>query len=164
MKKIMVSVLFFRVFTAFPLNAANVSFLIMETGLPAGNQSSQYSALWESGLFEIFFEHGHIVSNAPIMRVYEKPEEAFPSDAERDYEDAKRGGMDFFIIAIINYPVSGSRTIPKPQNVILRLFNTKTERMIHEQIFSDTKSKSSREEYDFVKKSVAEFAASLRRQ
>ena len=163
MKKAVFLALFFPVFAIFPLNAANISFLIMETGL-SENRSSRYSVLWESGLFEILFEHGHIVSNAPTMRVSEKPEAAFPSDAERDYEDAKRGRMDFFIIAIINYPGQKSGTMQKPQNVVLRLFNTRTERMIHEQIFSDTKSKSSREEYDFVKKSIAEFAANLRRQ
>jgi len=164
LKKNIVLGLLFCIFTVFPLNAANVSFLVMETGLRQGSPSARYSAMWENGLMETFFEFGHIVSNAPMLQLLEKPVDVFPSEAERDYEDAKRGGMDFFVIAIINYPATRANNNTKPQNVILRLFNTKSEKLIHEKTFSDIKTKTPKEEYDYIKNAVAEFAANLRRQ
>jgi hypothetical protein len=163
LKKNIVSGLLFCVFATFPLNAANVSFLVMETGLPEESRSSQYSVMWENGLLEIFFDYGHIVSNAPLMRIFDKPDGAFPSEAERDFEGAKAGGMDFFIIAIIDYTPPRGAENPRPQNVILRLFNTKSEQMIREQIYSNVASRSTGEEYENIKKAVAVFAANLRR-
>ena len=163
MKKNIVLGLLFCIFAVFPLNAANVSFLVMETGIQQGSPSVRYSTLWENGLMEVFFEFGHIVSNAPMMQLFERPKDIFPAEAERDYKDAKEGGIDFFIIAIINYPTTRANAV-KPQNVILRLFNTKSENLLHEKTYSDTKSKTPKEEYDFIKDAVAEFAVNLRRQ
>ena len=162
LKKNIVLGLIFCIFAAFPLSAANVSFLVMETGLRQTSPSVRHSVMWENGLMEIFFEFGHIVSNAPMLRVFEEPEGGLPSDAEMDYEAARSGGMDFFVIAIINYPARGNN--PRPQNVVLRLFSTESEKMLHEQTFSDTRSRTQKEEYDFIKGAIAEFAASLNRR
>ena len=162
MKKNIVFGLIFCIFTVFPVSAANISFLVMETGIHHGSPSVRYSEMWENGLLEIFFEMGHIVSNAPMLQLLEKPADTFPSEAEKDYEDAKQGGMEFFVVALINYPVTRANNV-KPQNVILRLFNTKSEKLIHEKTFSDIKSKNAKEEYDYIKDSVAEFALNLRR-
>jgi len=162
LKKIIVSGQLLFIFALFPLSAANVSFLVMETGLRQESPTGQYSILWENGLMDTFYECGHIVSNAPLMRVYEKCEDGFPSDAERDYKEAKNGGMDFFIIAIINYSAYRGNN-PQPHNIILRLFNTKSEQMIHEQIFSHKISKTAKEEKDNIKNAAMEFAVHIRR-
>ena len=161
LKKIFVYALFFCILSVFPLNAANVSFVIMENGLPARGPAGQYSTMWENGFFDVFYELGHIISNVPIMRLYEKPDDNLPYEAERDFEEAKNGGMDYFIVAIVNYPPTRGTEIPKPQNVVLRLFNTKSEIMIYEQIYSDTKPKSAKEDYESIKQAITEFASKL---
>lgn len=159
MKKIIVPVLFFCIFAVFPVNAANVSFLIIENGLPVGNQSSEYSIIWENGFFDILYDLGHIISNIPIMQVYEKPDENLPYEAERDFEEAKARGMDFFIIAILDYPPARRGA---PQNVVLRLFSTKSKDMIYEQIYSGTTPMSVRDKkYENVKEAITEFASRL---
>ena len=161
LKKFIVPVLFFCVFAVFPLNAANVSFLIMENGLPKGSRTSQYSSMWENGFFEVFFDMGHIISNCPVMRLFDDPSDNLPYEAEKDFEEAKMGGMDYFIVAIVNYPSPQGAEIPKPRNVVLRLFNTASDSMVFEHVHSDTIQKSGKEEYESVKGVIAEFASKL---
>jgi len=160
LKKITFYVLFFCFLTVFHINAANVSFLIIEAGLPNNGRAHQYSTMWENGLLDVFFESGHIVSNAPVMRLPTRPDNGFPFEAERHYENAKTGGIEYFIIAIINYPVPGSAN-SLPLSVALRLFNTESENMIHERVFSGLTQRTTRDEYEIIKKSIKEFAATL---
>jgi hypothetical protein len=157
LKKTVVTGLFIAIFAiaplgAPPLSAAAVSVLVMEAGRP-GDLSGQYSILWENGLLEVFFESGHIVTNFPRLSLDEKPADGFPDEAERDFENAQLGGMDYFLVAIVNYVLS---------DVSLRLFNTDSTQMIHEQKYPVTTLRNTKEEYDKIKMAVRAITAYLK--
>jgi hypothetical protein len=153
LSKSLVYGLFLYIFAIFPINAAMVSFLVIETGLPAGSPVSQYTTIWENSLLEVFFESGHIITNSPILRLAEMPTEDLPYEAERDFESAKDGGMHFFLIAIVDHN--------SPNNVSLRLFSVGTHQLLQRQEYSDTGFKSRREEQDNIKKTIGAIATQL---
>ena len=155
MKNYLFAGLFLGFIAVFPLNAATISFLVMETGQSKEDPAGQYPILWENGLLEIFFESGHIVTNFPIMKIGEKPAGDFPDEAERDFENAQEGGMDFFLIGIVDYARSG---------VSLRLFSTKSPKMIQEQKYTVTSFRSTKEEYENIKTAVKVMAARLNQE
>ena len=139
-------------FSAISLNAATVSFLVIETGLDADPEANLHSSLWESGLLDVFFESGHIVSNAPVMRLYKKPVEKFPAEAQNDFNEALEGGVEYFIIAMLDY--QNGVNAQRPQNITLRLFKTRPFEMLFEQKITDTNPRSTKEEYDNLKKAA----------
>ena len=153
-KKLIVQGLLLCAISVTQLGATTVSFLIIETGLTMENSASRHSILWENSLMDVFFESGYIVSNAPLLRLLHKPDEGFPYEAERDYIDAVEGGVDYFVIAIVEHPA--------PHNVSLRLFSTNTREMIFEQSFTDRTFQSAREENTTIKNSISTFAAHIR--
>jgi len=132
------------------LCATNVSFLVMETGLPPESAASQYSAVWENGLLEVFFESGHIVSNAPRVRLADATvPEGFPPDAEKHYRDAIAGGMDYFLIAIVDH---------LSHDVSLRLFSTRSGDMIAQMSYAGSAVWNTREERENIRRAVMEMA------
>jgi hypothetical protein len=153
-KKPLLYGLILYIFAALPLNAAMVSFLVIETGLPMGTPISQYTTLWENSLLEVFFESGHIITNSPILRLAEKPTEDLPYEAERDLESAKDGGMRYFLVAIVDHNT--------PNNVSLRLFNTGNHELLQKQEHSNSGFRSNRDEQESIKKTIGAIAAQLR--
>jgi hypothetical protein len=145
--------LVFGIFFMLPLEAATVSFLVIETGLSEGAGASQHSGLWESGLLDVFFEAGHIVSNAPIMRLSKKPAKIFPDEAIENLHEALEGGVDFFIIALLDYAPNDT-VIQKPEKISLRLFNAVSQKLIYEQQYTDKTSKNPGEEFNSLKQAV----------
>jgi hypothetical protein len=135
-----------------PLGAVTVSVLVMETGSP-GEQSGQYSIMWENGLLEVLFETGHIVTNSPRITLIGKPADGFPDEAEKDYEGAKLGELDYFLIAIVDYALS---------NVSLRLFDTNSPKMIREQKYTVTTFRNIKEENDKIKTAAGDMAVYLK--
>jgi len=135
------------------LGAATVSFLIMEAGQSGENQGGQYSIQWENGILEVFFDSGHIVSNFPALQIKAKPDGDFPPEASRDFTSAQEGGMEYFIIAIVDYAQS---------NVSLRLFNTKSSKMIYEQRYAANTFKSNKDEYEKIKAAVSSLTTHVR--
>ena len=115
------------------LFGATVSFLVLETGLEEAQGASRYSSLYESGLLDVFFDAGHIVSNAPILRLPGAPKQAFPEEAMHDLEEAVEGGMEYFVLAQLDYAVPPGGTIEKPRNVFLRIFRLRPHKLIYEQ-------------------------------
>jgi hypothetical protein len=107
--------------------AANVSFLVVETGIREGSPVNEASNIWESALMDEFFEGGHIVSNAPIMRLPRFPDNEIPDEARGSLEDALQGGAGFFILALLDYqgPPRDNSSLEKPRTVSLRLFRTR---------------------------------------
>ena len=154
LKKTLLPGLLFLVFAAFRLDAATVSFLVIETGLPRDSGSSRHSAMWENGLMDVFFETGHIVSNAPILRVYRKLNEGFPGEAERDFKEAQESEVDFFVVVVVSHP--------EPHNVSMRLFRTNSQQMLFEHKYTEKAYKTQKEEYDTVKSSIGVLAARVR--
>jgi hypothetical protein len=154
LKKYLFFVLFFCVFILPCLFGANVSCLVIETGLPQGGSKSQYSTMWEDNLMDVLFETGHIVSNGRMLHLDRKPPESFPGEAERAYQEARENGMDYFLIAIIEQ-ISGTRTVS------LRLFSTNSQKLIKEQVYTDNSPKSAKEENENIKKAIGLIAAQL---
>ena len=136
-----------------PLGAATVSVLVMEAGQTRENQGGQYPILWENGLLEVFFDSGHIVSNSPTLQIAEKPDDDFPPEAEMDFNNAKEGGMDYFLIALIDYSTP---------LVFLRLFDIKSTKMVFEQKHAVTTFRNTKDESDKIKRAASIMAAQLR--
>ena len=143
----------------FPLNAANVSFLVIETGVDEDGETNLYSGLWESGLLDVFFEAGHIVSNAPILRLSYMPKESFPEEAENDLSEALEGGIEYILVAQLNYQ---NQVGNRPRQVALRLFRTRPFELMYEDYFSDTKSRTTKEEYDYLKQAASTFVPRIK--
>ena len=145
--------LFIGIFAAPVLYAANVSILVMELGESKENTGNQYSILWENGLMDAFFDSGHIVSNSPKIQITGKPAGDFPVEAKQDFNNAQEGGMDYFLIVLIDYSVP---------LVSLRLFDTRSTKMVLEQKHAVTTLKNIKDESDKIKAAARVMAAQLR--
>ena len=138
----------------FSLPAATVSFLVIETGLPSGSASPESSSLWESALMDAFFDAGHIVSNAPIMRMESgirdrESGEKFPAEAQSEFDQARMGGSEYFIVAVLEYP---DTNYEKPQLVQLRLFRVLDGEFLYETTVTGTRGMPSSDEFLDAKK------------
>jgi hypothetical protein len=145
--------LFIGIFAAPALWAANVSVLVMESGESRENTGNQYAALWENGLMDAFFDSGHIVTNSPKMQITGKPAGDFPAEAERDFNNAKEGGMEYFLIAFIDYSTP---------LVSLRLFDIRSTKMVLEQKHAVTTFRNTKEENEKIQAAAVVMAAQLR--
>jgi len=145
--------LFIGIIAAPTLYAANVSVLVMESGQSRESAGTQYPYLWENGLMDAFFDSGHIVTNSPKIQIDGKLSEDFPAEAERDFDNAQEGGMDYFLIAIIDYATP---------YVSLRLFDIRSTKMVREQNYRITTFKNTKEELDKIKAAARTMAAYLR--
>ncbi|MCL2043441.1 MAG: hypothetical protein FWG89_04810 [Treponema sp.] len=155
LKKTVIQIFLLCVVFIIPLNAASISILVIEAGLSSSSPASSKSAMWENGLMDVFFESGHIVTNASISRLPDIPdEEEIPYLTEREFDEAKEGGMNFFLVAIVSHP--------SPHNVILRLFSTETSEMLLEYSYTDSTHRSDRAEYESIKENIMSFAAGIR--
>ncbi|MDR1319013.1 MAG: hypothetical protein LBJ90_05260 [Treponema sp.] len=153
-KKSFLPGLLLGILSIFPLEAATVSFLVIEAGGSEEAGPNQYSGLWESGLLDVFFEAGHIVSNAPILRLEKMPRELLPGEALEDLHEAVEGGMDFFVIALLDYTSLSDPLIRRPEKISLRLFNAASQKLIYEQQYADKTSKTPGEEFSSLKQAV----------
>jgi hypothetical protein len=111
------------------LQAATVSVLIVETGLPPGTEHSPSASIWESGIMDAFFDAGHIVSNAPILQIPDMPDSELPPEARRDFDEARLGGADFFVMVLLSYPKD---SLEHPKEVSIRLFSISSGKMIYQ--------------------------------
>jgi len=155
MRKNLVFVLLFCAFTLPCLFGATVSCLVIETGLPTGGPKSQYSTMWENNLMDVLFESGHIVSNGRMIRLDKMPPENLPAEAERDFQEAKQNGADYFLVAIIEQKTGATPAVS------LRLFSARTHLLIKEQVYSNNTPRSAREENESIKRAVGQIAAQI---
>jgi hypothetical protein len=129
----------------FPVSASTVSFLVVETGL--GEKTiTQYGSLWEGSLMEVFFEAGHIVTNSPIARMEKRPAEDLSGPIKLDFNEAKVGGADYFILGFLEYKDSSV-----PNAMVVKIYNTDTEKIIFEQSFPAGTGRNPREEEQIAK-------------
>jgi hypothetical protein len=147
-------VLFLSVFLMLPLSAAMVSFLVIETGRREDMPIHALTGLWENELMDAFFDAGHIVSNAPIMRLATKPDKDFPDEAQGDLREAIAGGSELLIIALLDYQTPSGGGLEKLQGVSLRLFRTKPYNLVFTQQYSGAVSGSSKETLAAIKKAA----------
>jgi hypothetical protein len=139
---------------SYQVSAATISFLVLETGLPMEAAANEHSGLWESGLLDVFFEGGHIVSNAPVLRIDGKPSKSLPEEAEEAFDEAVAGGAEYFIVAVLDYSKPGDGIAEKPNNVSMRIFKANSEKSIYEGKYTDKVSKNLKDEFENVKKAA----------
>jgi hypothetical protein len=96
----------------------------------------------------VFFESGHIVTNAPSIRLDYTPGEAFPEEALSFLDEALDGGAEYFITALLEFQATGQR----PQRITLRLFKIQPFEMLYEQSYLSSNPRSSREENENIKR------------
>ena len=138
-----------------PVSAYTVSFIVVETGLPEEQGVCESSILWETGLLDVFFDAGHIVSNAPLLRLDELPAKQFPDEAVESLNEANAGAADYVVLALLDYPGNGvPYTIPKPKQVSLRLFKTIPFRFIREEKFTDSQKAGAGEDFISAKQAA----------
>jgi hypothetical protein len=105
-----------------PVRAATVSLIVIETGAAeetaAEKNGRETLESWETGMMNVFFEAGHIVSNAPAVRLLQPPDGDMPPEARREFDEADSGGADYFIVLRLDY---GAET-EKPDQISLELY------------------------------------------
>ena len=129
----------------FPVSASMVSFLLVETGIGENVPESLYGSLWEGGLMAAFFDAGHIVTNSPIARMEKKPAGDFTGIVENDFYEAVSGGAEFFVLGFLEFQVQGGR--PVPVGIVLKLYNSGSQKLLFEQQFPAGKGRTNDDEY-----------------
>ena len=133
-------------------DASMVSFFVLETGVADNLVNNEHSMNWESAFMDVFFDAGHIVSNASSLRMRTRPED-IENTASFEIEDARRGGVDFLFIIQIDYNADS----PTPENIIIYLYKMIPFTKITERAMTARTYRSSREELDDYKSIVRGF-------
>jgi hypothetical protein len=121
-----------------PVFTYTVSFVMIETGLVQDGVKPESANHWENGLMDVFFNAGHIVSNAQTMRVEREIIKDFPDEIQGDINEARQSGVDFFIIAVLDYHTTGeiSGKVSKPRQIVLKVFSVNPHQKVYEQGYS----------------------------
>jgi len=130
-------------FLNFNIAASMVSFYIIETGLPDNGKIFQQSVSWEDAFLEVFFDGGFIVSNAPILRLDDKPEGDI-----LDYvnmHEAEKAGVDFLVIAQLDYVEL------IPSEISFFIYKVTSTKKLMESKVQVRQIKVAREEYEYMK-------------
>jgi hypothetical protein len=146
--------LLFFAAAGFPLSAATVSFLVIESGLSEEEGANSWSRLWENSLLDVFFEEGFIVSNAPVKRLEIKPRQLFPDEAAEDLAEAVEGGVEYFILALLDYPSPAGQANPRPRNITLRVFKAGSRQLLYERHYAGSAFTKRGDEFTRIKQSV----------
>jgi len=125
-------------------HASMVSFCIIETGVPMDTEERRQSLFWENAFMDVFFDSGYIVSNAPILRLDNKP----TGDLIREFDisEIRRGGIDFMIIAKLDY--NDDLTL---SDVSFFIYKINPENKIYERKIERMPSRNERDEYAYMK-------------
>ena len=151
-----VTFLLFFISTGFSLFAHTLSVMVVETGVNDDTPRINASSLWEGGMMDVFFDNGHIVSNAPILRVSDKLKSGFPEERLLDIAGAKQGGVDYYILAVLNYEgqVSSINNDVRPNNIAVRLVRINPYKVLFEKRYKGNPALSIVEEKESAKKAA----------
>jgi len=155
MAKKITLVLLLGVFLILNAEAYMVSFFIIESGLPTEGAKNQHSQQWENAFFDVFFDAGYIVCNAPMMRIAAKPKTSIEKFVQNEVNEAREGGADYFIVAQLDYSggtlTGGTLT---PNEISLVLFAITPFRLIKERNVTGKAYKSEKDEIDDLRNIV----------
>jgi len=157
MAKRITAVLLMGIFLVIGVEAAMVSFLVIETGLPQEVALSQHSERWENALLDVFFDAGHIVSNSVPLRLETKPSGEIQKTVEADIEEARNGGVDYFIIAQLDF----TPDLQIPGEISFTLLKITPYEKIYEKQVTGKTYRSVREEIDDLRIIVRELVPYL---
>jgi len=153
MSKRIAFILITGLFLSINAHSSMISFFVVETGLSDNAVNIRHSDVWENALMDVFFDAGHIVSNAPILRLERRPQGDILDIVGYDAMDARRSGIDFILIAILNY--TSESQIPGEIHFFIYRVNS-NEKILERQIPGKT-YRNTREEYDDIKAIVRGF-------
>jgi len=128
-----------------------VSFYIVETGLNENLDEVRHSVLWENAFLDIFFDAGHIVCNAPILRLERKTNEDITKVV--DLKEARDLGVDFVIITQLDYTTD----VKTPEDISFFIYNLLTYELLLEKKIVASSIKKANIEYDDIKSVVRGF-------
>ncbi|MDR0629053.1 MAG: hypothetical protein LBG24_05355 [Treponema sp.] len=112
---------------------------------------------------DVFFDAGHIASIMLIMPLQVKSAGEFPEEAQGAFKGAIPGGLDFFILPLLEYQGMTEGSLQRPQWISLKLFSTKLYRCVGEQQYPKIISLSPAEELRELKKAARTFLVHLGR-
>jgi hypothetical protein len=143
-------ILFIAAAAMIPAGAATISIMIIETGMT--DESAKRTAdIWESGMMDAFFDEGHIVCNTPAIQIPNLDDEELPKEARRNFEDADINGVDYFVIAQLNYSQNGSSVITGPDKVSLKLYRVSPYSILYKTSFPANSGIPASEEFSGAK-------------
>jgi hypothetical protein len=119
--------------------AATVSILIIETGVETGSGAA---SVWESGMMDVFFDAGYIVSNSPALRILTEDDEVLSIEARRGFEEADRGGADYFVVTRLDYAKGKVNGIQRPERISLQLYKINPYGVLYDKNFKSDSSTS----------------------
>jgi hypothetical protein len=125
------------------VNAAMVSFYVIETGL---NEEAdvQQSILWENAFLDVFFDAGYIISNAPLLRLENKPSDILQVV---DIKEAGTVGIDYMLIVLLDYNVS----LLTPNEIYFYIYKVSGQKIIKEKKMAAPQARAARDEYENIK-------------
>jgi hypothetical protein len=145
-------------FAGVSVNAAGVSVMVIESGVPKQAAASA----WENGLMDVLFEAGHVASNArnlvfpegweasgAITVSTQESSEFIPREAAVDLQEAGENGMDYFLLVLLDYVASPQNTTnpAKPKTVTLKLFRTNPVKFITSENYRWSSKAGARADY-----------------
>jgi uncharacterized protein (DUF111 family) len=130
-----------------------VSIIIIETG-PTKNTFSGVTDLWESGIMDVLFEAGHIVSNSPAIYISKIGNEDPPAEVAQAFKDAGSGGVDYFIIAQLYYSKTEEPVSPKPEQIALKLYKLRPLNVLYSTEYTNDSNTPVIEEFSNAKKAA----------
>ncbi|MDR1470543.1 MAG: hypothetical protein LBT00_14780 [Spirochaetaceae bacterium] len=116
---------FLPLFSA-PLFCANISVLVIETGSQDGKpvRRGGLAEVWETGLMDVLFEEGHIVTNAQAFALKKKPGKELTGEIKSYITEAEDLRIDYFVLVYLNYEADAGRLSDpqKPVDIEFNLF------------------------------------------
>jgi len=142
MKKVFI--VLFGLFLTLKAEGSMVSFYLIETGLSESVNDNQFAVQWENAFMDVFFDGGLIVSNAPVLRLANKPS----GDILRyvNMNDARNAGIDFVIIGQLDFTHNGA-----PSDITFFIYQVTPGEKILERHIPGRTTRSAREEYEYMK-------------
>ncbi len=121
----------FTVFGGGFLFSETVSVMVVETGVSLDAPVRESSIAWENGLMDAFFEYGHIVSNAAMLRLNAEQADPYPNEELLNIDAVREGGAAFYVLAVLRYD-EGDEAKLIPSLVSLRLVGLYPDRVLYE--------------------------------
>ena len=142
MKKVFI--VLFGLFLTLKAEGSMVSFYLIETGLSENVNDNQYAVQWENAFMDVFFDGGLIVSNAPILRLQNKPSD----DILRfvNMNEARNAGIDIVVIGQLDFSHNGA-----PSDITFFIYQVSPIEKILERHIQGRSSRPAREEYEYMK-------------
>jgi hypothetical protein len=107
--------------------------MVVETGVNENTPRLDASSLWEGGLMDVCFDTGHIVTNAPILRLERNQVRPYPDEVLLDLGDAIESGVEYYILAVLDYEILPDDTSAyRPRSIALRFVQLAPRRVLFE--------------------------------